>query len=260
MIISVSNLKSRAVLSSDGVIGHVSDFFFDDHDWVLRYLVVDANETLGNRRVLLSPESLNPVDPNADTVSVGLTRQQVQDSPDILTDAPISYQDEATLRGHYGWPLYWGGLNPLISSGVPDFPAVPVTGPEGQPLATDNTPAFDAGSEPARQDPHLRSYNEVIGYRINANDGHVGTLHDLLVEDAGGRVMYLVVDTGSLFPGKKVLVSPSWVQHVSWPTEEIDVDLKAETVKASPEYDPERPLGGEDEDALYRHYGKTRDS
>jgi sporulation protein YlmC with PRC-barrel domain len=258
MIQSLHNFKSRALLSPDGVVGSVTDAFFDDQEWTLRYLVVKTGEWLGDRKILISPEALQPVQEGADTLSVNLSREQIEKSPDINTEHPLSRQDEEMLRGHYGWPLYWGGISPLMTTGLPDYPAVPVTGEGGGPLATDNLPRFEESSEPQQRDPHLRSFNEVQGYSVNANDGKVGTINDLLVDDASGRVMYMVVDTGNLFSGRKVLLSPSWVQQISWMDEEVDVDLKTETIKASPEYDPALPFDEEDEDNLYRHYGKTR--
>ena len=104
----------------------------------------------------------------------------------------------------------------------------------------------------------LDEFNRNIVEEFRANGGKVGSIHDLLFDDQTGRVMYMVVDTGNLFTGRKVLLAPSWVQAISWMDEEVDVDLKVETVKASPEYDPAVPIREEDEDRLYRHYGKDR--
>jgi len=259
MIRSFQDMKSRALLAEDGVVGSVTDLLFDQQDWVLRYLVVDTGEWMGGRKILIAPESLKPVQEGADTLSIELTRDQIHNSPEINTDVAVTYDDEERLRGYYGWPLYWGGFSPLVTTGLPDYPAVPVTGEDGEPVVTDNVPALDEGSEPAQRDPHLRSFNEVQGYTVNANDGKVGSIHDLLADDQSGRVMYMVVDTGNLFTGRKVLLAPSWVQAISWVDEEVDVDLKVETIKASPEYDPAQPIRDEDEDRLYRHYGKNRE-
>ena len=251
-------LRGAAIQAIDDSIGRVSDFHFDDRHWVVRYLVVDTGDWLPGRLVVISPASVDRFDRSDRVVHVSLSREQIEDSPSISVSDPLLAEQEAALAGYYGWPLYWGGFSPLVTTGLPDYPAVPVTGDDDQPVVTDNVPAMDEGSEPVQRDPHLRSFNEVQGYAVNANDGKVGSIHDLLFDDQTGRVMYMVVDTGNLFTGRKVLLAPSWVQAISWMDEEVDVDLKVETVKASPEYDPAVPIREEDEDRLYRHYGKDR--
>lgn len=259
MIHSLDEMKGRVVVAPDGEIGTIADLYFDQDGWTLRYLLVDTGEWLEGRRVLISPDALQDAGEDDDLVWVNVTREQVAQSPNVDLERPLTREDEGLLRGYYGWPLYWGGMSPLITSGVPDFPAVPVTGPDGEPRVTDNQPRFDQGSEPVQREPGLQSFSEVQGYRINANDGHVGTLTDLLVDDSSGRVLYMVVDTGNLFAGRKVLLAPAWVEHISWAEKEVDVDLKSDSIRESPEYDPDQPFGTDEEDRLYRHYGKKRE-
>jgi hypothetical protein len=87
-------------------------------------------------------------------------------------------------------------------------------------------PSFSRGSmrskediAPSRRsddDPHLRSIAEVVGYRIQADDGEIGHLEDLLLEEADWSIHFLVVDTKNWWPGKKVLVSPRSVAEIDW--------------------------------------------
>jgi hypothetical protein len=74
-------------------------------------------------------------------------------------------------------------------------------------------------------------------FSIHARDGSIGKVVDLLVEDEGWRIYFLIVDTGSWLPGRKVLVSPSWIQNVDWSASHVDIDLNKETIRNSPEYD-----------------------
>lgn len=46
MLRSTNDLKNSAVGATDGAIGQVKDFFFDDQRWVVRYLVIETGEWL----------------------------------------------------------------------------------------------------------------------------------------------------------------------------------------------------------------------
>jgi len=51
-------LYGDKLAASDGEIGQVKDFYFDDQNWVMRYLVVDTGSWLSGRKVLISPPCL----------------------------------------------------------------------------------------------------------------------------------------------------------------------------------------------------------
>ena len=43
-------------MASDGPIGTVENFVFDDESWAIRYMIVDTCKWLPGKHVLLSPE------------------------------------------------------------------------------------------------------------------------------------------------------------------------------------------------------------
>lgn len=262
---NIKDLLGYTIHAADGEIGKVEDFYFDDDQWTIRYLVVGTGSWLDERKVLIAPSALE--EPRQKSFSTRLSRQQVKDSPDIDTHRPVSRQQEEQLVGYYGWPVWWpGGVGPTLTGGTPVFGGavpmpVPVTGREedDRPLNRadeDERGVEDAPPDDRRYDPNLRSFKEVSGYRINADDGEIGKMVDLIIETEHWKVMYMIVDTGGLFPGKKVLVAPSWVQAISLADHAVDVDLKAETIRKSPEWDPSRPLDRSYEEDLHRYYGK----
>jgi hypothetical protein len=59
--------------------------------------------------VLISPFALGEVDSSEKRLNVTLTRKQVEKSPDIDTDKPVSRQHEVTHFDYYGYPYYWSG-------------------------------------------------------------------------------------------------------------------------------------------------------
>jgi hypothetical protein len=112
--------------------------------------------------------------------------------------------------------------------------------------------------EERHSDPHLRSTREVIGYHIQARDGEIGHVDDLIVDDELWYLRYLVIDTRNWLPGRKVLVAPAWAEQVSWIERKVYIDLKRETIKNSPEFDPSMPVNREYEVQLYDYYGRPR--
>lgn len=62
MLRSGHDLKACKIQSSDGDLGKINDFYFDDEDWVVRYLVVDTNNWLFKRKALISPIALKTPD------------------------------------------------------------------------------------------------------------------------------------------------------------------------------------------------------
>jgi hypothetical protein len=58
MLRSMKDLENYAINATDGLIGRIKDFYFDDDAWVIRYLVVDTGSWLSSRKVLISPISV----------------------------------------------------------------------------------------------------------------------------------------------------------------------------------------------------------
>jgi hypothetical protein len=241
MLHSIRQLRGFKIQAADGRIGDVRDFYFDDRDWAVRYLVVDTGGWLSGREVLLSPVSLGRPDEDQKTFPVSLTRRQVEESPPSSADKPVSRQHEAELAAYYGWPSYW--------TPPPMFgPAAPVIPPPGV------EPEKQLPQE--RGDPNLRSAREVAGYSVEGAGGEVGHIHDFLVDDEGWAIRYLVVDTSSWFGGKKVLLSQTWIREVSWAERRVTVGLPREHIKAAPAYDADSPATREYEARLWEHYQK----
>jgi len=251
MLRNVKGLEGCVVRATDGDIGHVDQFYFDDERWTIRYLVVNTGNWLTGRKVLVSPYALGEADWNQKLLHVNLTRRQVEDSPDIDTDRPVSRQYEIEYSGYYGWPYWWVGPGLWGPMAYPGFvpPAAEVV--EG---ADAKHPAWTTHEDEG--DPRLRSTGEVIKYAIHAPDGEIGRVADFIVDDRSWEIRYMVVDTGNWWPGKKVLVPPQWIENVSWPEATVHVDLRRDVIKNAPEWDPHTPISRDYEERLYGYYGR----
>ncbi len=249
MLRSMRDLKGFTIGATDGDIGHVDAFYFDDTSFTVRHLVVDTSGWLSGRKVLISPMALGKVDWDRRRINVALSKGQVEQSPPIETDQPVSRQQEIEYYRYYGYPPYWAG--PYLWGGYP-YP-VP---PPGAPTSLEQEERPWNWSGRASGDPHLRSSGDVIGYYLAATDGDIGHVEDFLVDDTTWAIRYMVVDTSNWWLGKKVLVSPEWITDVDWNNSKLHVDMTREQIKNAPEYDPSGLPLRDYETRLHDYYGR----
>jgi sporulation protein YlmC with PRC-barrel domain len=255
MLCSANELEGFEIVATDGEIGTVGQFYFDDERWAVRYIIVDTGTWLSGRQVLISPFSVTKVDRGNKKLQVSLTRSQVEMSPLIDTHKPVSRQMEAAHSDYYGYPHYW--KSPLLW-GVEERPAI-----TRQPSARAATAHESAASTATTaempvvsDDVHLRSAQEVGSYFIEAADGEIGHVDDLIVDDETWAIRYLIVDTGNWWPGKRVLISPQWISSIEWAQSKVHVHLSRDGVKKSPTYDSSMLVSRDYEQQLYGHYGQ----
>jgi hypothetical protein len=236
MLRSGSAFNGFTLEASDGKVGTVSDFLFDDSNWQLRWLVVDTGAWLTGRKILIHPSALEKPDLAGRAFPVKLTRAQVEGSPEIGRDEPVSLQMEHNLYGYYGYDVTWGGG---FAGG--NGTAVPTTAGTSVPVS--------------KGDPHLRSIAEVSGYGIHAIDGDIGHLDRFLIDDQDWTVRYLVVDTATWWLGKHVLVAPTAIKEISWAERFLRLDLTCYKIKGSPVWDQSGIVDRAYEQLLRIYYG-----
>lgn len=241
MLNKAKTLAGYKLDSLDGEIGEIKEFYFDDRHWTIRYLVAETGNWLADRQVLISPYALKAVTREEQHIEVELTKKQIEDSPPWQSDKPVSRQFEESYYGFYGWPMYWGG-----PFGWGYYP-YPMRDREQWKEPTQGEKAWDHD---------LRSTDAVRGYHIQATDGEIGHVEDFIIDDETWAIRYLVVATRNWWPGKKVLVSPQWIERVSWDESKVFVNLSRETIKQSPEYTEESLLTRDYEIGLHGHYNR----
>jgi uncharacterized protein YrrD len=241
MLFKAKTVKGYKLDSLDGEIGKVQEFHFDDRHWTIRYLVADTGDWLTGRQVLISPYALVTVNNEKQNIEINLTKKQIEEGPSLESDKPVSRQFEEDYYGYYGWPMYSTG--PYIWGFSPYI----VRDPEKWEEYTHGEKAWD---------PNLRSTHEVSGYNIQSADGEIGHVEDFVIDDETWAIRYLIIDTRNWWPGKKVLVSPQWIERVSWSESKVFVNLTRENIKQSPEYTEESLLTRDYEAGLHRHYNR----
>jgi uncharacterized protein YrrD len=224
MLHNLKQIRGHKLAASDGAIGHVQDFYFDDKTWAIRYLVADTGTWLTGRQVLLSPHVFGRLDHAGKILTVNLTRQQIENSPSIDTHRPVSRQYEENYYNYYGFPHYWQGDGVWGAGQYPDF----VPAPRAYEFRTYDYPKWE--------DIHLRSVNAVTGYDIQATDGSLGSVSGFLVDQKRWVIRELTVETGHWYSGKEILITPTKIDHISYTESKVFVKLSKADLERTEEH------------------------
>jgi hypothetical protein len=225
---NIKELYGTELAASDGDIGHVKDFYFDDKNWVVRYLVADTGSWLIGRLVLLTPHSFGKFTHSEKTLQktlqIKLRKMQIESSPSIDTHLPVSRQYEIEYYGYYGWSPYWDGGGMW---GIGNYPMV-------LPLLKDELKAHEKHKH--REDKHLRSTLAVTGYHIQSVDSEIGHVSGFLVDDKSWAITELVIETGHWYSGKEILISPNKVERISYDESKVFVTLTKADIQQTVEH------------------------
>lgn len=244
MLRSTKELRGYKLAAADGPIGTVKDFLFDETHWTIRWMVADTGDWLPERKVLISPITLGEPDWHSQLFPVRLTKSEIEKSPGLSADEPVSREYETRWFKQYGYPEYWSGMNAWGGAMAPGA------------LFDRHEQANQVGNPPETGTNTLRSSDEVMGYHLHAQDGEVGHVEDFIVDSKPWTLRYMVVDTHNWLPGRKVLIAPDWITTIQWEHRAVAVDLSREGVKGSPEYKPSEPINREYEARLFDYYGR----
>lgn len=206
MLWTASMMNGYVVSGIDGDLGTVTDLLFDDTNWKMRWLVVSTGHWFPNREVLLPVAVLGHLDPARQQFRVALTVQQIQDSPHVEGDLPVSRQVEV-------------GSPPLYAV------AGSRSGYAGPPASKPN-------------DPHLRSVEAVIGHRVHAIDGLAGHVDDFLIDDDDWSVRFVKVDTRDWGPARRVLLPPRLIRNIDWLARAVRLDVDRREIENRSLHDP----------------------
>jgi len=197
MLRSANQSYGSKLNALDGEIGHVKDFFFDDRQWVVRYVVADTGFWLSGHLVLISPRAVGSFFQGGDSLVVN------------------------------GWPSYWeaGGMWGAVGLGMAPPPHL-------NPIEQENWEHAD----PNKDDPRLRSTKALAGYHIHAKEGAIGHVADFMIDDKIWAICQLVVQTGHWFAGKEIVLSPQNIDRISYEESTVFINLTKEAILNAEEY------------------------
>ncbi len=259
MLFAISGLMGSPVEASDGEVGSVKDFLFDDQTWTIRWMAVEAGAWLaGRRRVFIHPSAIAPLQlspqpslpmmsaPATLKLTVNLTKEQIGAGPHAHEDEPVTRDMEGLLYDYYGWDPFWA-MSP--------FGGPPLANAEAQIVADVARRNAEAQTPPVDGGDHLHSVADFKGYGVHAMDGDIGHVENLLVDDANWVIRYLVIATRNWWPGKVVQLAPYAVKNIDWFGEHVNMNVTREQVRSAPAWDPLAMINEVSEEDLHRHFG-----
>jgi hypothetical protein len=248
MLRLIGDLSNASFICLGDRVGTLVTSLFDDEKWALRYFVIHCGPWNDGKKILVSPSAVDRVMWKENWISVDLTLEELREAPEFSSVHLISREQEMVFHNIYRWPPYWAGPG-LWGFGT--FPRVYANALASSPeeVAKGETPIGKTSSE-----THLRTVDELVGYRLHAIDGFFGHVRDFVVDDEDWALRYLVVQTEDRWGGRPVLVAPQWCESIDWAEEEMRVNLHRRSIQESPELDLEK-LNRNYEQKLYEYYG-----
>ena len=222
VLLNLKQVYGAQLDAADGKIGHVKDFLLTDQDWIVRYVVADTGSWLSERLGLLSPAAFTNFNQEGDRLLVNLTREKIEQSPSIDAHKPVSRQQEEEYYRHYGYSNCW---NEGAAWGLGVYP---LTAP--MPIPRER-PAKQGGD-----DPHLRSTQALVGYRIQNGAEVLGHVTNFLMDEKTWTICYLIGTTGNWFGGKEIVFSPQDVKQISYDEAKLSVRASKDVIQSSPTY------------------------
>ncbi|MGE5309243.1 MAG: DUF2934 domain-containing protein [Deltaproteobacteria bacterium] len=228
MLHSARSLKGYRIEAQDGEIGTAVNFYFEDREWVIRFLVCDTSARFG-RDVLIPPLALENKPLSCDrTLRIVATIEMIKNSPQVNTRRPVSSQQQHILDRYYSWHL----------STIPELNEQVFEGP------------FAAAN--------LHSALDIAGYHLKTRDGEIAAVEDFIIDDQGWTVAFLVLQAGLWLPGKRFLLDPHWVDEIDWPEKRLNADVSADKIRTSPDYDPSMVITPELACTVHQHFGQPK--
>lgn len=282
MLVKAGNLTGYSILGIDGYVGTLVDIYFDDWQWIIRYLVVQLGENTNSVPYLISPFVVGKIDHQTKEISVALTLQKIKNSPELQTNLPISRQYELALRRYYEWPDYW--QNSSFTDPPPagivqkdeitlDEVGRPV---EQQPLTADSEDILSDTSEKVLPDEpndqemieaefglpeeevqfsaELRSVKELQGYRIQTTDSDNSAVENIFIDDSDWSIRYLVINLHNSHENEIVLLTLHFIQQINWGTNRIFVSISQQQLSDAPPFTPPYHLSIDFEKQVYAYY------
>lgn len=240
----VRDITALTLHAIDGQVGSVQELYFDDQNWKVRYLIINTGGWLLGRNVLIAPIAVAGIDDAGSSMRINLRKGQIEQAPPIEKAKPISRRYEEAYYKHFRWAPYWQSGTTALGTPIPY--------PEPPPMNLDE-PALSESPEKS----HLRSSAEVTGYGIHTQDGEIGHIEDLVVDDEDWIVRYVEVDTRNWLPGKKVLVQTGRIKQIDWQSQSVTMSLTRHAIQSAPAYDPSKLITPDYEIQLFKHYGKA---
>lgn len=102
----------------------------------------------------------------------------------------------------------------------------------------------------------LISAKKLQGYQLQATDGEVGAIDDLLFDDQVWHIRFLVARLQKMLPwSEKVLINPLYLNKPDSAQHVLNVDLNQQSIRKSPPLSSSKPVSLREKERVFKSYG-----
>jgi hypothetical protein len=238
MFYDLKEIQKYNITGLDGHLGQIDTCLFDDVSWKIIYFVIDTSNWLFENRVLIKPENIVTINMLEKKMITLISKQEIENSLDLDTINYATKQKDRQSEHKYVWPVPAGKSL--------EFPSILKVEKDYDIVSN-----IDHGN-------HLRSSKAIFNYNLEAKDCDIGQINDIIINDQLWTVSYLLIETQNLLIDKSVLLSPNWIDKISWDQKKVILNMNIEKIANAPSYDQGSPITKEYVEKLLRYfYGKT---
>jgi sporulation protein YlmC with PRC-barrel domain len=247
MLLKTEDLMIYTVDFSVNIKGKIFDIYFDSLFWNFQYLLITLKISRKEKIYLIPTIALEKPDINFCSIPI---------QANIIDSNDMGEASKSTIRGRTIQENDIQNSVPIaeVPSSINDLNSRNVK--EVKDLVT--LTLLDEKNNKVPLINHIRSYNELLGYHIRTNDDEViGHVTDFIVESETWKVRYFLIETRNwLTGGKKILLSPTWIEKIRWSNNVVSIDLTKEAIVKSPAYNPDDQLDDHLEIKLFKFYSQ----
>jgi hypothetical protein len=244
MLYKAQDLKTCTMYAVDGEIGTVENIYFDEITWEIRYLLSNPESRPDKVQRLVPSLAIDKIQHDSQSILVGLTRQQIENSPPLSSHQSVSRRYEAEYYSYYGWPPYWKQDHPSVT--------------QHRGSHSMRRSKSDATVVMHPMYTHVYSADSLCGCAVNSHDGISGYVEDLVLDTKRWLITYLQINTQRGRPDQQRLISPGWIYQINMSQRAIHTDLASSLIRHAPGFDPAQAISPEYEARLVWHYGNPR--
>ena len=107
-----------------------------------------------------------------------------------------------------------------------------------------------------KADLHLRRARQILGIPIYARHTFLGRVSDFLIETESSIIRYFVLRKAKLLSFRHFLISPEWIDSISYLEQKATLNIEPSLFATSPSYRPGMALDRSTEARIFSHHGR----